>query len=519
MAAAAAVVLAASVSSAATPGSGREWPTAGHDIGNTRDAAGEHLIGGRNASRLTTAWQITTAGDVTTTPTVADGIVYFPDSGGKLWAVSATSGTVLWSQEVSSYTGTSGSLSRTSPAVYGNELILGDTSPAGHGTYVFAVDRRSGHLLWRTQVSTHPAARMTSAAVVYHGVAFVGVSSDEEGLATRPGYQCCTFRGSVDALDAETGRLLWQTYTVPAGYSGGAVWGSTPALDPANRLLYVGTGNNYSAPAGVCTAPGQTGCTPPPAEDHADSVLALDLATGAIRWYKSTLSSDVATSICGLRPSPTCGPDFDFGSGPNLIQLPSGRALVGIGQKSGEYWALNARTGAVVWQTLVGPGSTLGGIQWGSATDGTHIYAAVSDFDGVPYQITSASGVRSTVIGGSWAELDAATGKILWQTADPQHAADLGYVSIGNGLVYVGSTADVGDDMYVLDAATGRVLWSFDSGGPVTAGAAIVGAMVFWGSGEIWATQCPGGGGPLRACAGSNDKIYAFRLDIPGIPR
>lgn len=514
MAAVAAMVLAASVSSAATPASAGAWPAAGHDAGNTRDATGEHLIGPRNASRLTTAWQITTAGDMVTTPAVADGVVYFPDSGGKLWAVSAASGAVLWSQEVSSYTGISGSVSRTSPAIYRNELVLGGTSPAGHGTYEFAVDRRSGHLLWHTQVSAHPAARMTSAAVIYGGVAYVGVSSEEERLASQPGYRCCTFRGSVVALNAATGRLLWQTYTVPAAYSGGAVWGSTPAVDPADGLLYVGTGNNYSAPAGVCLAPGQTGCTPPAADDHADSVLALDMATGAIRWFKSTLSSDVAISACGGRPSPACGPDFDFGSGPNLIQLPSGRSLVGIGQKSGEYWALDPRTGAVVWQRLVGPGSNFGGIQWGSGTDGMHIYAAVSDYDGVPYQITSATGVRSTVIGGSWAELDAATGTILWQTADPQHAADLGYVSIGNGLVYAGSTADVGDDMYVLDAATGRIRWSFDSGGPVTAGAAIAGGMVFWGSGELWATQCPGHPGPLRPCAGSNDKIYAFRLGI-----
>jgi polyvinyl alcohol dehydrogenase (cytochrome) len=453
-----------------------------------------------------------------TTPAVASGVVYFPDSGGKLWAVSAGSGAVLWSQNVSSYTGVPESVSRTSPAVYRNELILGDTSLPGNGTYVFAVDRHSGHLLWRTQVSTHPAAIMTSSAVVYHGVAYMGVSSDEEALATESGYQCCTFRGSVVALDAATGRLLWQAYTVPAGYSGGAVWGSTPAVDPAAGLLYVGTGNNYSVPAGVCTTHGQTGCTPPAADDHADSVLALDLATGAIRWYMSTLSSDVYTIVCGEHPSPACGPDFDFGSGPNLIRLPSGRSLVGIGQKSGEYWALDPRTGRVIWHRLVGPGSALGGIEWGSATDGTHIYAAVGDFGGVPYQITSAAGVRSTVIGGSWAELDAATGKILWQTADPQHAADLGYVSIGNGLVYAGSTAAVGDDMYVLDAATGRILWRFDSGGPVTAGAAIVGGMVFWGSGETHATLCPGGSGPLQACKGSNDKFYAFRPGIPGSP-
>jgi polyvinyl alcohol dehydrogenase (cytochrome) len=515
-------VLAGSVSASAPAGApaavsvGGGWPTAGRSIGNTRDAADEHVISPGNASRLATAWSITTAGDVTTTPTAGGGVVYFPDFGGKLWAVSAGSGKVLWSQDVSGYTGVPGAVSRTSPAVYGNELVLGDTSTPGHGAFVFAVDRRTGRLLWRTQVDAHPAAIITSSAVIYRGVAYVGVSSDEELLAAESGYQCCTFRGSVVALNAATGRLLWQRHTVPAGYSGGAVWGSTPAIGTADDMLYVGTGNNYSAPPGVCVSPGQTGCTPPAADDHADSVLALDLATGAIRWYKSTLSSDVFTDVCGKHPNAVCGPDFDFGSGPNLIRLPSGRQLLGIGQKSGVYWALDPRTGAVAWTTLVGPGSALGGIEWGSATDGRHVYAAISDFGGTPYQITSAGGQTSTITGGSWAALDAATGRILWQVADPQHAADLGYVSIANGLVYAGSTAKDGDDMYVLDAATGRILWSFASGGPVTSGAAIVRGMVYWGSGAPYATRCPGGTGPLQACSGSNDKIYAFSLGRPG---
>jgi polyvinyl alcohol dehydrogenase (cytochrome) len=122
---------------------------------------------------------------------------------------------------------------------------------------VFAVSRNTGRLLWRTRVDTNPAAIITSSPVVYRGVAYLGVSSIEEALAARPGYHCCTFRGSVLALKATTGRLLWKTYTVPTGYTGGAVWGSTPAIDPADNMVFVGTGNNYSVPAGVCTAPGR----------------------------------------------------------------------------------------------------------------------------------------------------------------------------------------------------------------------------------------------------------------------
>jgi polyvinyl alcohol dehydrogenase (cytochrome) len=245
-------------------------------------------------------------------------------------------------------------------------------------------------------------------------------------------------------------------------------------------------------------------------------VLGLDRTTGVIRWFRPTLISDVYTEICGQHPSTACGPDFDFGSGPNLIRLPSGRQLVGIGQKSGVYWALDPLTGAVVWRTLVGPGSALGGIEWGSATDGRHVYVAISDFAGLPYGITSADGRTSTTDGGSWAELDAATGRILWQVADPQRAADMGYVSTANGVVYAGSTADTGNDMYALSAATGRILWSFAGGGTVVSGAAIVRGTVYWGTGYTYATRCPGGVSAIQACAGTGDRLYAFSVGTGG---
>lgn len=504
-----AAVLGASAGGFPDPG-GAGWVRAGYDIGNTRDAAIEHAIGAGNVSRLSPAWTVTTTGDVRDTPAVYGGMVYVPDVAGTLWAVTAATGRVVWSRTITSYTGQPNDVSRVTPAVYGDELVLGETNIDNVGAWVLGVNRFTGQLLWRNHIDDHPAAIITSSAVIYHGVAYLGVSSHEEAVATQPGYQCCTFRGSVVALDAKTGRLLWRTYMVPAGYAGGAVWGSTPALDPRDGLLYVGTGNNYSAPAGVCTEAGQTGCRPPAADDHADSIVALDTATGAIRWYQPTIT-DVYNEVCTI-PGVDCGPDFDFGSGPNLIRLPSGRELVGIGQKSGVYWALDPHTGAVVWHTQVGPGSALGGIEWGSATDGRHVFVAIGNVYGEPYQITSADGQVTTTSGGSWASLDAATGKISWQVADPQQAVDIGYVTIANGLMYVGSTADTGDDMFVLDAASGRTLWSFNSGGPVVSGPAIVGSTVYWGSGNDQASRCPGGSGAIQHCPSFNNKLFAFRL-------
>ncbi len=508
-----AVALAGSAAGAPTPAFGVDaWPMAGNGVTNTHAAYGEHTVVPGTVGTLSVAWTLTTTGDVRSTPVVAEGTVYVPDSGGTLWAVDAKTGAVRWSHQISDYTGVSGDVVRSSPAVYGDELVFGDTNGAGKGADVIAVNRLTGQLLWQNLVDTQLPAIITGSPVIYGGTVYAGVSSYEEAIATEPGYPCCSFRGSVVALNALTGQQQWKTYTVPTGYSGGAVWNSSPMIDPRNDLLYVGTGNNYTSPPGVCTDPGGTNCSPPPADDRADSVVAFNRFTGAPQWSHSTMTGDDYTEVCGLPPAAGCGPDFDFGSGPNLIQLPSGQQLVGAGQKSGTYWAFDPDTGATVWHTSVGPGSAMGGMEFGSATDGSHVYIAESGFYGLPYQITSATGVTTTTNGGSWAALDAATGKILWQVPDPQGGADFGYVSTAGGVVYAGSSADTGDDMYALDARTGNVLWSFASGGPVAGGASVVRGTVYWGSGFTTASLCPTGGtGPLNYCSGGNNKLFAFR--------
>jgi polyvinyl alcohol dehydrogenase (cytochrome) len=172
--------------------------------------------------------------------------------------------------------------------------------------------------------------------------------------------------------------------------------------------------------------------------------------------------------------------------------------LIGAGQKSGYYWALDPATGKLVWRTKIGPGGAGGGIFWGSATDGTNIYSAEADANKAPYTLQgSGPYAGQTITGGSWTAMNAATGAILWQTPDPQSASDTGYVSVANGVVYAGSNASTGTNMYALDASTGAILWSFASGGEVRSGAAIVGAKVYWGSGYR---------------GGHNNKLYAFGL-------
>jgi polyvinyl alcohol dehydrogenase (cytochrome) len=464
-----------------------QWSAAGQDLSNSRSQPAEHKISPTNVSSLGLKWAFATGGDVSATPTVSSDAVYFPDWAGNLFAVRKDDGTLIWSHRVADYDGFPGAVSRVSPALHNNDLILGDlesTSGPHKGANVMAVNRGTGVLRWITQVDPHVAAIVTGSPVVFNDVVYVGVSSSEESLAVETSYPCCSFRGSVVALSANTGAILWQTFTAPDnhggvdGYSGGAVW-QPPAIDPDRGSLYVGTGNNYEVPDSVkaCLAAGnpKTDCFA--ADDYFDAALALDLSTGHVKWSRRLQGVDIWTVACVKNPTPvSCpvpdSPDYDLsGSGPNLL-----KNMVGFGQKSGIYWALNPDNGAIVWSTVVGPGSTLGGIEWGTATDGQRIYVAITNSRHLPYPL-----VNGTVINwGAWSALDAASGKIVWQTADPAQAEDMGAVSVANGVVYAPSLSG---NMHALDAGTGRILFTFASGGSVLDGPSIADGVVYWGSG------------------------------------
>jgi polyvinyl alcohol dehydrogenase (cytochrome) len=219
-------------------------------------------------------------------------------------------------------------------------------------------------------------------------------------------------------------------------------------------------------------------------------VLSLNLRTGKINWGLKINGYDVWTLACLYNPpgvswcpSPE-GKDYDFGAGPNLFTERSAagkiETLLGVGQKSGIYWAFNASSGHLAWDTFLGPGGT----QWGTAADGKRIYVAESNESNTPFTLRGGgSEAGKTCKGGAWSELNPATGHILWQTCDPAGAIDTGAVSVAHGVVYVGSLARTGTNMYALNATTGHIIWSFASGGSVAAGPAIVGGSVYWGSG------------------------------------
>ncbi len=480
------------------------WPSAGHDSQNSRYQNAETLITTSNVGNLQVKWQYATSGDVSATPALDGTNVYFPDWGGTLYALNQTNGALVWSHKISEYTGYSTDWARATPAIYGNMLILGTQSRLGnrHPAYLLAVNKKTGALMWKTQVDQSAESIVTQGAVVdaSDGIGYVGVASAEEGdAALVQNYVCCTFRGSVLAFNTSNGQILWQDYTVPAGYSGGAVWGSTAVVDNKRGSLYFGTGNNYSLPGSVydCVNAGNTlqSCIAP--ADYFDSIMSVNLQTGAVKWVMKAMPSDAWNVACFFGTGGNCpaieGPDYDFGQGPTLftVMMPGGtpRQLLGEGQKSGDYWALDPGTGSVVWETHVGPGGTLGGLEWGSATDGNRIYAAVSNWEPFPalYKTWTLKDGQTTTQGGGWSALDAATGKILWQTIDPAGpdagGFDPGAVSAADGVVFGCSLDYANGTMYAMDAATGNVLWSFASGSSCNAGASISGGMVFWGTG------------------------------------
>jgi polyvinyl alcohol dehydrogenase (cytochrome) len=539
------LMMASSAASAADrDASNGQWVVGGQNLDNSRSQS-ETTIDKDNVGGLKTKWVFTTGGDVSATPAVANGIVYFPDWAGNFYAVNATTGAQIWQNKVSDWTGVAGDFARNDPLVHGGMVILGDQAGTiatfdgskinGAGARVIAVNAQTGKLIWVSQVDEFPAAMVTGSPVVHDGVVYVGIASNEESLADNQGYPCCISRGSVVALDVQTGKKLWQTFPVPdnggkvGGYSGGAIWSSTPVIDPKRNLIYVGTGNNYSVPDSVKAChtrnPNNKFCAD--ASDHFESVLALDLKNGDIKWSSRVQDYDAWNVNCisavpsGPVPGANCpvptGLDYDFGgSGANLLTVRDGgtsQDILGIGEKSGTYWAFNPDDGSLIWNTQVGPGSTLGGIEWGTATDGTQIYVPISNRNGVPYALQPS---ETLVNGGSWAALDPTNGRFVWQTPTPgacsvatsgaaQGCMALGPVSVAGGVVFAGSMDinPINPTMFALDAHSGKILWSFVAGSSVNNGPAIVGNSVYWGSGY-------GHFGP--ATGTSNNKLFAFSV-------
>jgi polyvinyl alcohol dehydrogenase (cytochrome) len=443
-------------------------------------------------------------------PAVLDGEVFVGSEGGTVYALDARTGIIRWSFKA-------GGSVRTGLVIGGGLVYFGDQ----HGA-VYALQASSGILRWRAQADAHPAAMITGTPQLWKGRLFVPVTSYEENYAPDRHYPCCTFRGSVVAYQASSGGALWKTYMVSGqprrtrrnsagtqqwGPSGSAVW-SAPTLDPRRGVLYAATGNNYSEPI--------TGSS--------DAVLALSAATGRILWTRQLTSGDTYNAACEKFMDPTLtncpparGSDFDFGSSPILITPPGGRQILIAPQKSGVVYGLDPlRSGAVLWQTRIGKGGPLGGVEWGAASDGENVYVGLSDCDWKTFARV-VDGKPSSYVdldpgkGGGLFALRVGNGTRVWEAlpsaacSGREHCspAQLAAVTAIPGVIFSGS---LDGHLRAYSSRSGRILWDYDTarefstvnhvsarGGSLNgAGAAVAAGMVFVNSGYGRFGEAPG---------------------------
>jgi polyvinyl alcohol dehydrogenase (cytochrome) len=479
------------------------WPSWGPSAANTRFQTADHTrLDAGNVGRLELKWSFGFAGDVVAfaAPTVFKGTIFVGSAGGTVQALEARTGCLYWQYDATGPV-------RTAMSVVGEgsrtTLVFADLLG-----WVYALDARTGKANWKKRIEEHEATRLTGSPAVHDGVAFVPAASWEETRSLDPRYKCCTFRGSITAVRVSDGSVVWKTYLVDRpvktgttsvgtevfGPSGAGVW-SSPTVDASRGLLYVTTGDNYSQPATALS----------------DAVLALNTKTGRIVWSQQATPNDVWNSACGVK-APNCpaehGQDYDFGASAMLVRSPDGRDVLVAGQKSGMVYALDPENnGKILWQQRVVKGPTLGGgVQWGMASDGRNVYAAVSGWAvrnaGPGGPAPTGNGQLDPVVGGGLTALRASDGARVWFSAStpckPPRAgcspAQPAAVTAIPGAVFSGS---MDGHIRAFSTENGRVLWDFDTersyttvngapahGGSLDgAGPVIVGDMVFVNSG------------------------------------
>jgi polyvinyl alcohol dehydrogenase (cytochrome) len=482
-----------------------EWngwsPGSGNMRYQTAEASGLSID---QVKRLKLKWAFAFPGDVTAfaPPAILDNQLFVGSAGGGIYSLDRDSGCIHWTVQVGGAVRSAIVVARDGGR---SVLLFGDQNG-----WFYSLDAADGKLRWKKKMEDHDAARLTGAPVVYQGNVFVPVAGWEENRASDPKYPCCTMRGSVAALRIRDGSEVWKSYMVgPSqetgrnkagtptfGPSGAAVW-SAPTLDPQRGVLYAATGNNYSGPA----------------SELSDSIVALDLRTGQIRWSRQATPGDSFNGSCG--GTPACGPDFDFGSSAMLVKTGDKTVLV-AGQKSGIVYGLDPdRQGEILWQLRVGKGSTNGGVEWGMASDGQNAYAAVSDVARAPRKRTDLADLRDRdldpSVGGGVTAIKLSDGTKAWfaapQPCNPPKPgcspAQPGAVTAIPGAVFAGS---VDGHLRAYSSEDGNVLWDFDTardfetvngvqghGGSIDGpGAIVVKGMVFVTSGYVRQAEMQG---------------------------
>ena len=433
------------------------WVRYGHDLANTRAVADEATLAPETVADLAPVWQVDGVLGVTGTPAVVDGVVYVGDWTGHLRALDSGSGEEVWNHDLG------GGYVGGAVAVDDAQVVVGTFDAR-----IVSLDGASGEPLWEASVDDHPKAVVFGSPVIVDGLVVVGVGSFEVFAPGDPP----SFRGSVVALDADTGEEQWRFWVTEGDATEGpgvSIW-SSPAVDTERGVLYIGTGQAYALPA-------------PP---RSDALLALDLHTGDEVWATQFTAGDAWTIT---DPS---GLDADVGAAPNLFEA-GGTEAVGVGDKAGSYRALDRDTGEVLWERKLTEGGAQGGIM-----------ASAAVADGTVY-VTSNDAGRDAVL----AALDADTGDEVWRSDVGAHVT--GPLTWANGVLYL---ADDSGRIAAYDADGGALLWAHEVPFPAAGGIAVVDGVIYGGWGW-WLAGAPddADGGLIAFATGGSAPSGAERGD------
>ncbi|HVY35450.1 MAG TPA: PQQ-binding-like beta-propeller repeat protein [Caulobacteraceae bacterium] len=474
---------------------GAGWNGWGGDLANTRfRTQAQAGMTAKDLPRLKLKWAfgLPNSTSAYSQPTVVGGRVFIGTDTGNVYALDAETGCVYWS-----YRAVAGV--RVPPVVgagkAGSVIYVSDLR-----AYAYALDARTGRELWKIRLETNYTARGTAGGVLYRGVFYVPISSWEEFSAKTLDYGCCTSVGSVSAVDAASGKLIWKTRVIAEplkptrknsrgvqqyGPAGGSVW-NTPAIDPQQGAIYFGTGD---------------ATTFPPAPT-ADSVMALDLKTGKVRWSYQVHGHDSYLVGCQdpAQRTDNCpdvqGPDWDIPASVILKTLPGGKRAILVGTKPGDLLALDPdHNGALMWRSNVFGGPPAGdgpkgglGVRWGGTADRDTVYY----------------GLRS----GGVAATRMSNGRQVWFNAMDKGpcAAAFNHGAAATGIP--GAVLISGADGRItgLSQRDGRCLWTLETartfdtvnhvpahgGSLIGSGVTVSGGMMFIGSGYAIANGAPG---------------------------
>lgn len=434
------------------------WNGIGADLANTRyqPAPG---ISASAVPRLRVKWVFAYPGGAAYgQPVVVGDTLFVTSATGRVFALNAASGCTYWSYQASAAVRTAVTVGLPPLSGVAAAAYFGDEKGAA-----YALNPRTGELIWKASVDDHPLARITGSPVLHRGTLYVPVSSMDEGSEWDRSYPCCTFRGSVVALDATTGAVRWKTFMIAraavplgrtneigtplSGPAGAAIW-SAPTVDAQRGVLYVATGNAYND-----------------AEDgDTNAVVALDLASGKRKWAVQPLPKDDPYTACRAAARADCekpAPEhMEFGCSPILRALRGGGSVLVVGQKSGVVYGLDPdNAGKELWQTRVGEGGPLGGIMYGAAADEQAVYVSVADRDAKP-----------PFRPGGLTALRLSDGKRLWHAVAPHplcswgpndcSGAQPGAVTAIPSAIFSGS---LDGHMRAFSADSGTMVWDVDT--------------------------------------------------------